>query len=827
MPQLSRVLIVSIGLLSAAWADGAFVVQAADRHDVASTVAEIDGGMEIARGDVRLRVTALDDDVLRVRATSAAAWPEDASWAVAAEVRARHAVVTMTSANGTASFRTANLQVSVDRDTLRLRVTDAAGRVLSDDVPIRALQIDADAFTLRKQLPQGVRVFGLGDKTGPVDRRGGAFVNWNTDVGRFTEATDPLYKSIPFLIEVDGDGHASGLFLDNTWRSWFDVGKRDAEVLALGADGGAIDYYLINGPTVAQVVERYTALTGRPPLAPLWSLGYQQSRYSYMSSDEVRGIALRLRRERIPTDVLWLDIDFQDRNRPFTANPQTYGDLPALASELKDDGLRLVAISDLHVAHATDQGYVPYDSGVDGDHFVKRADGSTFVGEVWPGPSVFPDFTRAATREWWGGLYQRFVEDGVAGFWNDMNEPALFQTPTKTMPDDVMHRIDTPGFAPRVATHAEIHNVFGMENTRATYEGLRTLRPDERAYVMTRASYAGGQRYAATWTGDNSSTWSHLKLSVSQLLSLGLSGFAYSGADVGGFTGGASPELMTRWYEIAAFTPVFRNHSAVDAPRAEPWVDGPVHTDIRRRFIETRYRLLPYLYAAADDNSRTGAPLMRPVFYDYVDGLSLPCDTSMMFTLGRRLLVAPPPTPESPSAYTACLPAGGWYDFWTGLRVADSGGGKASKHVEMPRLAHLPVYVRAGSIIPQQPLVQSTMQTPPGPLTLDIYPGENCSGALYLDDGHSIAYADRGYLRQALRCERDGAGWRIDFGVREGDFAPWWTSIDVVVHDWSGAARVHIGDREVVSTARQASRTLDFTFEDQPRAASISVSPAE
>src|SRR5690606_33200192 len=270
-----------------------------------------------------------------------------------------------------------------------------------------------------------------------------------------------------------------------------------------------------------------------------------------------------------------------------------------------------------HVAHAPGEGYAPYDSGTAGDHFVRRRDGSRYVGTVWPGDSVFPDFTRAATRAWWGGLYRGFVDAGIAGFWNDMNEPALFGTPTKTMPPDVVHRIDTDGFPVRIASHAEIHNVYGMENTRATFEGLRALRPAERAFVMTRASYAGGQRYAATWTGDNSSTWSHLKLAVAQTLNLGLSGFGYTATDVGGFTGGASPELMTRWFQLAAFMPLFRNHSATDAPRAEPWVDGERHTAIRRRFIEERYRLLPYIYALADENARTGAPLMRPLFYEY------------------------------------------------------------------------------------------------------------------------------------------------------------------------------------------------------------------
>jgi alpha-glucosidase len=783
--------------------------------DAATTL--LADGIEVRSDGVLLRVDAIDDDILRVRIAAGGRLPEDASWAVPAQVRAARVPVRALD-GGATGFRTRTLVVRVEPATLRLVVEDNDGRVVSADAA-RPLSFDGAAFELRKALPQSTHYYGLGDKTGPLDRRGGSFVDWNTDVGRFTEATDPLYKSIPFFVATGGEAGSHGLFLDNSWRSWFDFGHRDAGTLAIGADGGPVDYYLIHGPTMKQVVQRYGELTGRAPLPPLWSLGYQQSRYSYMSADEVREVAARLRRERIPTDVIWLDIDFQDRNRPFTTNPETYPDLPELAADLRGEGIRLVAITDLHVAQAPGQGYAPYDSGVAGDHFVRKRDGSVFVGWVWPGSSVFPEFTRAATRAWWGGLYRGFVDAGVAGFWNDMNEPALFETPIRTMPPDVVHRVDSDDFAPRSAPHAEIHNVFGMENTRATFEGLRALRPDERAFVMTRATYAGGQRYAVTWTGDNSSTWSHLKLAVSQTLNLGLSGFGYTAVDVGGFTGGASPELMTRWFQLAAFMPLFRDHSATDAPRAEPWVDGPEHTAIRRRFVEERYRLLPYLYALADENARTGAPLVRPVFYEYPDAASLPCDQSMAFLLGAKLLVAASPTPESPQDYRICLPAGGWFDYWTGRAVPPGEAGKPHVLVETPAIDRLPVFVRAGTILPRQPLVQSTMETPDGPLTLDVYPGDDCEGVLYLDDGHSMDYASGGFLRQRVRCAETGDGLELAFDAREGSFAPWWKRIEVVVHGWQGAARVEQGGRAIEAVADVGN--LRFAIGDQPAAARI------
>jgi alpha-glucosidase len=769
-------------------------------------------GVEVHRGALLMRVTAITDNILRVRIGRDGALDEDASWAVPADVRARHAPVN----TGLDGFATASLRVHVDRRTLRLTVEDLSGRIISADAddPVR---LDGRAFTLEKRLAQPEHIFGLGDKTGDLDRRGQTYVDWNTDAYAFMRSTDPIYKSIPFFLSVGGEGGSYGILLDNTWRTWFDFGHRAADRLAVGGPDGPIDYYLIAGPSMGEVVRRYTDLTGKAPLPPKWAFGYQQSRYSYMSDAEVRQIARRLRLDKIPTDVIWLDIDYQDRNRPFTVNRETFPDMPKLARDLKQDGINLVAITDLHIARAPGEGYVPYDSGHAGRHFARNPDGSEFVGQVWPGPSVFPDFTDVRARRWWGGLYRNFVDQGIAGFWNDMNEPSVFENPTKTMPLDAVHRLASDDFKPRDATHAEIHNVFGMLNTRATYEGVLALRPDERPFVMTRASYAGGQRYSVTWTGDNSATWDHLKLSVHQLINLGLSGFAYSAADVGGFTGGPSADLLTRWFEIGAFTPVFRDHAVKGSPRAEPWVDGPEHLAIRRRFINERYRLLPYLYALADENARVGDPIMRPVFYDFPALLNATCDQSMAFAVGRDLLVAPPPHPESPQSYDVCLPAGGWYDYWTGQPISKEGelDHNARTVPQTPKLERLPVFVRAGAILPHQPLVQSTSEVPAGPLSLDIYPGDDCRGTLYADDGHSMAYLRGGFLRQPIRCAVTQDGLRLEFGARQGNYAPWWKEMTITVHGWQGGATASIAGRSVPVLTDADGRAITITLPDQ------------
>ncbi len=781
-------------------------------------VRPLSDGVEVRVGPMVWRVTAVRDDIVRVRIGPRGELPEDASWAVLPAARTGNVAVRAFAENGAAGFRTAALTARIDLASGRLIVEDPSGAVIVADSPVRPLTIDDHGFVLRKALPEDEHIFGLGDKAGPLDRRGEAFALWNTDAFGWQESSDPLYKSIPFFIGANDAGRAYGLLLDNSWRTAFDFGRGDRGALTMSAEDGPIDYYVMAGPTPKQVVEAYAWLTGPSPMPPLWALGYQQSRYSYMTDGEVRGIAARLRAEHIPADAIYLDIDYQDRDRPFTVNAKAFPDLPKLTGDLRADGLRLIVITDLHIAVAPGQGYTPYDTGMVGDHFVKAADGKTYVGEVWPGPSMFPDFTRAATRDWWGGLYLGFHDAGVSGFWNDMNEPAVFGPASHSMPLDVQHRIDEPGFAPRTASHLEIHNIFGMENSRATYEGLLRMAPNERPFVLTRASFAGGQRYAATWTGDNSSTWNHLRISLPMLQNLGLSGFAWSGADVGGFAGSPSAELLTRWIEIAAFTPLFRDHAAKGTAPHEPWVDGTDQTAIRRRFIEERYRLIPYLYALADETARTGLPVMRPEFLEFPAETARVRTVDGAFMLGAGLLVAPQPMGETKDAWEVSLPTGGWFDYWTGRPVPGR-----MVH-EIPDLGRLPVFVRPGTILPRQAVTQSTAERPAGPLEIGVYPGPDCHGSLYWDDGHSRDRGDRAVLRQDLTCAASADHLIVTFAARRGGFPPWWTSIALDIHGWTGPAPVvRLNGDLVASRFDPATQCVRIVVPDQSGSAVLTI----
>ncbi|NYF78324.1 glycoside hydrolase family 31 protein [Granulicella arctica] len=755
-------------------------------------VTPLPNGIAVTADGGILQITALRPDALRIRITQGTQLPEDASWAVLPAARTATTTVEQDSTATTVGFHTADLRVILDRASATITVTDTAGHILQQD--IRPVEYHGTGFRLYKQMQPDEHFFGLGDKVGPLDRRGQAFTLWNSDTFGWQESTDPIYKSIPFFISFN-QGRAVGILVDNTFRSSFDFGKELRDAYSFGAPDGPIDYYLLYGPTPKQVVEDYAWLTGPSPMPPLWSLGFQQSRYSYFPESRVMEIANRLRADHIPADAIYLDIDYQHHNWPFTVDTDRFPTFPGMIKELAAKQFHVVAITDLHIAKQPNVGYAPYDTGVAGDHFVKNPDG-TYTGWVWPGNAVFPDFTQHQSREWWGTLYKSFYDLGIAGFWNDMNEPALFNIASKTMPDDVQHRIDEPGFLKRTTNHLEIHNIFGMENTRGTYEGLLKLKPDLRPFVLTRASYAGGQRYSATWTGDNSSTWNHLRLTTPMLLNLGLSGFAMSGADVGGFAGTPQPDLLTKWIELAAFQPIDRDHTADGTGDQEVWVHGPAQEDIRRRYIEQRYKLMPYLYTTAEQMARTGIPIVRPLFLEFPDATPdhhpLDLDAPAEFLFGPDLLVAPAPYPDELDAYEVHLPPGEWFDFWTGTRVnhaaplvsqdAEQRNAAQVHLIVKPTLDVLPVYVRGGSILPLQPLVQSTNETPSGPLTLRVYPGDNCHGTLYQDDGISFAFRTGTFLRMDSTCQLTPGSLHIHIGAHQGTFHPWWKQLAIEVY---------------------------------------------
>jgi alpha-glucosidase len=713
-------------------------------------------------------VGALTPEVVRVRFVPRAAFGRDHSYAVLPQARGP-VEAAVESGTGRSVLRTAALTVSVQHAPFRVSFAAADGQSLDEDDAERGTSWVGEAARVWKRLRHDEHVYGLGEKTGRLDKRGWqlggyAYAMWNSDTYAYDDGTDPLYASVPFYLVLRG-GRAHGVFLDETRRSFFDVGKESTHLLSFGVEGGELDYYFIDGPTPRQVIERYTALTGRMPLPPRWALGYHQCRYSYYPEARVRRLADTFRARRVPGDAIWLDIHYLDGYAPFTWDRERFPDPARLLADLRGQGFRVVTIVDPHPEKA--RGSPVYETGLAGDHFVKNPDGTVYEAPVWPanaerdpGPSVFPDFSKPAARDWWGGLYRDLLEAGVAGIWNDMNEPAVFRGPTWTMPLDLRH--DNEG---EPSDHRAVHNVYGMLMTRATHEGLLRLRPDERPFVLTRATFAGGQRWAAVWPGDNVSDWSHLRSSIRMLAGLGLSGFPFVGTDIGGFAETATAELFTRWLQMGVFFPFMRAHTTFGTPDQEPWSYGPRHEEVNRRAVELRYELLPHLYDVMKEASDTGLPALRPLFLEFPQD---PRAWSLedAFLLGKDLLVAPV-LREAATERQVYLPAGSWYELQSGRR--HEGGRDLAVPVT---LESLPVFVREGAFLFRQPVVPHTGAMEGQPLIVAVYPAARSEAWHYEDDGLTLAHLRGQSVRRRFAQDRSAAGTTVTVGPAEGPYRP-------------------------------------------------------
>jgi alpha-glucosidase len=747
-------------------------------------------GLIFRDGQVIVAITAVTPEIIRVRFSPTPTLGRDHSYAVVP--RSANAAAPRISVGRTSSaIRTSALTVTVVHEPFRVSFEDAHGASLDRDDDEHGMTWSGSAVRAWKRLRDDEHVYGFGEKTGRLDKRGRklggySYAMWNSDTFAYESDTDPIYAAIPFFM-VLRNGTAHGIFLDNTFRSSFDVGHESYGRLAFGADGGELNYYFIYGPTPKQVVARYAELTGHMPLPPLWALGYHQCRYSYYPDSEVRFIAENFRARHIPADVIWLDIHYQDGYKPFTWDRRRFPDPARLVSDLGARGFQLVTIVDPHPKK--ESGYPPYDSGTAGNHFVRGPDSAIVEAPVWPslaeerpGPSVFPDFSRSATREWWGGLYKSLTDVGVAGIWNDMNEPATFVEPSGTLPLDARH--DNEG---QPTDHREVHNVYGQLMSRSSYEGLMRLRPDARPFVLTRATFAGGQRYAAVWPGDNISTWTHLRATLPILMGLGLSGFPFVGSDIGGFAGAPSAELYTRWLQAGVFYPFMRSHTVLGTPPQDPWSYGARHEAINRRAIELRYELLPTIYNVMRDASVTGLPAMRPLVLEYPDDAqTYGADDEFLF--GSDLLIAPV-LDESATERGVYLPAGRWYDFWTGAPVD---GGRS---IQVPvTLESLPIYVRAGAFVFRQPVVQHTGEMRGQPLRVMILPAEQSTASLYEDDGSSMKYRQGEYAIRQFTQQRSADSVRLAVSAYEGRFRPEPRTLELWVRDDAPPSRVQLAD---------------------------------
>lgn len=594
-----------------------------------------------------------------------------------------------------------------------------------------------DAVCLRMTLDKEDCIYGLGDKTGVLNKREYEYEMWNTDnPAPHEDNFKALYKSVPFMLVLKENG-AYGMFFDNHERAVFNLGQEDSRYFTYSADGGNLDFYFFAGKELRQIIQDYTYLTGRVPMPMLWTLGYHQSRWSYKTEEEVRLLAENMEKYDLPCDAVHLDIDYMDGYRVFTWDKEAFPNGAGLLQDLNSRGIKVVTIIDPGVKE--EKGYPVYDEGMDKGYFATDQAGETYVNAVWPGDSVYPDFGRKEVRKWWGEKHKFLLEQGVAGVWNDMNEPASFNGP---LPEDVVFYDEEVK-----SSHKSMHNVYGHNMSKATYEGLEAL-DSRRPFVITRACYSGTQKYATVWTGDNNSLWTHLRMAIPQLCNLGMSGFAFAGTDVGGFGADVTGELLVRWYQTGCFSTLFRNHSAMGTRRQEPWLFGKENLDIIRRYIRLRYELLPYFYDLFYEHQQTGLPVMRPLVLEYPKDASTR-NLNDEFMLGSRLLAAPV-VEQGQRKKLVYLPEGVWYDYWTKKRIE---GGQWI--VADAPLETCPLYVKEGAVLPKFPVRNHVDSSKDDLLILEAYPGKG-QFTHYQDNGTDMAYKQGEY--NLYRIENEGNG---------------------------------------------------------------------
>jgi alpha-glucosidase len=724
----------------------------------------------------QVRVTVLAPDLIRVRASFTKPIPaRDHSWAIAKEnwttprwnLNETPELISITSDELEVTVRRSPLLIEF-RDARTHQLINADERPMSYDASgrLNSMLFDPKAgmfVAASKKLGFDEHFYGLGEKAARLDKRRSSFVNWNSDTPGYTEGKDPIYQTIPFYIGLQR-GLAYGIFFDNSYRSYFDFGKSSQQRAWFGAEGGELNYYFFYGPSIKKILGRYADLTGHMPLPPRWALGNQQSRWSYYPDSMVEDVVSEYRKRDLPLDVVYLDIDYMNGYRVFTFDKQRFPDPKALTEKLGRRGVKVITIVDPGIKYPPDKNerYHAFDQGLEKNYFQRRANGDLFVPRVWPGESVFVDYTLPDARRWWGDLHRVYTDNGIAGIWNDMNEPSDFVDQTGKNQLDVVSYDEG-----EKTTHGKNRNTFALLMSRSTYEGLERLRPDQRPYVITRAAYAGIQRYATMWTGDTNSTWEALALNIPMFTSLGLSGQPFVGSDVGGFIGRGNGELLVRSYQVSFLAPFCRNHKVIDGYDQEPWRFGKYYEDIIRKYLKLRYALLPFLYTTLEEAHRSGVPLFRPLLLNYQDDEST-YNIDDQFMVGNDLLVAPIMKPDV-TKRLVYLPAGTWYDYWTNKKY--TGGTMISVDAA---LDVVPMFVRGGAIIPVGPSLNYVGEKPADPITFNIYPDDagSASATLYEDDGLSPAYKTGAFRRTGFSVRRGPGGFVVSVGAPEGTYNP-------------------------------------------------------
>ncbi len=590
--------------------------------------------------------------------------------------------------------------------------------------------------------------WGFGEKTGRFNKNGQILKMWNSDVmpempyNYMRDDYDPAYASIPFFISHINNVYW-GFLLDNPCATFFDNGHQDKNKFYFGSYDGQSTLYIIYGPTMDHVIQKMSHLTGKIEMPPLWSLGHHQARWSYESSKAVREVIHQYHKNKIPLSSIWLDIDYMDNYKIFTWNKKSIKDYKKLINDLHKQKMALVTIVDPGVKK--EYKFPIYQEGKKLNLFCKTKEQKEFIGYVWPGKTVFPDFSLPETQKWWANKISQFLNKVIDGIWIDMNDPSTGESDSDMML-----------FQRGKVEHHFYHNQYANLMAKATKNGFRENDTTKREFILTRSAYTGIHKYAAVWTGDNVSSWEHLRMCIPESLNLSLSGVSFNGPDIGGFTYHTTEQLITRWYQACFLFPFCRNHSAKWSKDQEPYRFSRQAISIMRNFINLRYKYLPYLYNLFYEHYEMGHPILRPLMYEYNEKKYF--DIGDQFFVGPNILLAPVLTEESKRTFF--LPKGYWYNYFK--KVWEVGDKRVSAHVPFDKTV---MYMRDGAIIPvlqgeefHQPRSQDFKNTE---FNIYLHQKREAQMNYYEDDGKSQDYKRGLFNLYQIHCVKNNQDCEI------------------------------------------------------------------
>ncbi|HWB24062.1 MAG TPA: TIM-barrel domain-containing protein [Chitinophagaceae bacterium] len=727
---------------------------------------KIPGGISGKTANAIFDVHVYNDNIIRVRVSRHAAFSnfsyalEDTAIPIHAnvEIQVHGENITLSTTAITADIETA--------PELLFTFKDKAGNIINSDVPGQGFgtSFTGDKVSVYKKLQDGERFVGLGEVLGNLDKRGQGFTLDNTDNYRYGDTRVSMYGSVPFFMGIHHQ-KVYGLFFHNTYKTFFNFGLSTPYYYSINAEGGDADYFFIYDSTPAKILQHYTALTGHMPLPPLWSIGYHQSRCSYYPQSKVLDIARMFRSKGIPLDCMVLDADYLHEYEPFRINTNRFPDMAGMTAELKNMGIEVTA--SVNPGIKIDTTYTASLDAAKNDVLLKYSDGSYFISDIPPSRNRFVDFTLAEGRKWWINKMKFLPDNGIHGYWNDMNEPAVSGS---YLPPNVVF-----GFDGHKTGALEAKNVYGMQMARSSFESALKYGEGRRPFILTRSFFAGVQRYSAVWSGDNMATNEGLLSGVLLNNQLGLSGIPFVGPDLGGYIGDGNKDLFRRWIQVGIFSPFLRNHREFFGAANEPWAYGEETEAISKTNIQFRYRLLPYIYAAFYEASQTGMPIVRSLCIQYpYDNRVYDPNYQYEFTFGDALLVVPVTPAEKYKKFF--LPNDTWYDMYTDERI--EGNREVLQELSSWKI---PVFVKASSVIPMQSSIQSTKQKPSDTLYLHVYNGTNAGAFTYYeDDGNTFDYKKGNYCKRIIRF--NPAVKQITLSAQQGSYPSQFKIIQLVLH---------------------------------------------